>query len=255
MEKKKRKNRKPLIVVAMLLMVALVVGMGAMTYSRYVSSFNSGVQQATAAKWGFVVKADASKLFGDDYKGSGLAAVTDEASDLVVSATDDANIVAPGTTGYITIDITGSAEVLAQLTVTVNNATLKEIDYKGYNPVTWTLYNNDAPVAGAQNVTLATALSKLSGAEIPAGTTANYKYKLEWKWALGASDDNDTNIKDTVIGIKAANATYTEELGKTLLADGTTLKDQFTVGSEATEFAAIKTVLAFELSIKLEQIQ
>ena len=53
MEKKNRKNRKPLIVVAMLLMVALVVGLGAMTYSRYVSSFNSGTQQATAAKWGF----------------------------------------------------------------------------------------------------------------------------------------------------------------------------------------------------------
>ena len=57
-------TKKHLTIVAVVLMVALVVGMGAMTYARYISSYDSGEQIATAAKWGFVVNADTTNLFG-----------------------------------------------------------------------------------------------------------------------------------------------------------------------------------------------
>ena len=60
-------KKKSLVIIAMVLMVALVVGMGAMTYSRYVSTTDVPAQNATAAKWGFVVTANTSGLFGDAY--------------------------------------------------------------------------------------------------------------------------------------------------------------------------------------------
>ncbi|MBO5215433.1 MAG: hypothetical protein J6B79_04525 [Clostridia bacterium] len=249
MEKKKRKNRKPLIVVAMLLMVALVVGMGAMTYSRYVSSFNSDVQQATAAKWGFVVNANANNLFGTQYKGTTLATVNGS-GDVVVKANSSpaTNIVAPGTTGYITINITGVAEVKAELTVTATD--VAEIAYLDYKPVVWTLYNDTTPVV--ENTTLADALSKIEGTEIPAGTPADYKYKLEWKWVLGDAGNTTNNIKDTIIGIKASGADY-DDVADTLLADGTKLSTKVTSEGDYTD--DIQTVLKFNLSIKLEQVQ
>ena len=50
---KSRKNKKMLVAVAMILMIALVAGMGAMTYSKYITSGTTGEQTATAAKWGF----------------------------------------------------------------------------------------------------------------------------------------------------------------------------------------------------------
>ena len=62
------KNKKFLVIIATVLMACLVVGMGAMTYSRYISTTELPAQSATAAKWGYVITADASNLFGSDYK-------------------------------------------------------------------------------------------------------------------------------------------------------------------------------------------
>ena len=62
MKNKTRNNkRKPLLVVALVLMVALVLGMGAMTYSRYISTaeMDDGKTTATVAKWGYVVTINA----------------------------------------------------------------------------------------------------------------------------------------------------------------------------------------------------
>ena len=60
----KTKNKKLFMVVAIVLMLGLVAGMGAMTYSRYATKYDAPPQSATAAKWGFVVTANAENLFG-----------------------------------------------------------------------------------------------------------------------------------------------------------------------------------------------
>ena len=257
MEKKKRKNRKPLIVVAMLLMVALVVGMGAMTYSRYVSSFNSGTQQATAAQWGYVVTANADSLFGEDYSGTGLAVVNNGGANLVVSASEaDKNVVAPGTTGSMTITVSGQAEVLAKLTISVG-ADPTTIDLKGtktgaeftYNPVVWSVKKNTGAAQTGTN--LGTLLATLvANTYYDANSTAlNDTYTISWSWAYNDSD-NVICAKDTIIGYAAAGKTYAQ-VENALLADGKKVSDYVT----SDDYDKIVTELSFSISVKLEQVQ
>ena len=86
--KKFMKNKKLLTILAMVLMVSLVVGMGAMTYAKYVSNYDGGSGTATAAKWGFVVTANTDNLFGTQYKSddSDTYATVTETGDVVVKA-------------------------------------------------------------------------------------------------------------------------------------------------------------------------
>ena len=67
MKNNQRKNKKALVLVAMILMIGLVAGMGAMTYSRYISAGKVENVAATAAKWGFIVNVNADNVFGSDY--------------------------------------------------------------------------------------------------------------------------------------------------------------------------------------------
>ena len=61
------KGKKFLTMAATSLMACLVAGMGAMTYSKYITSDNTGTQQATAANWGFVVTVNADDLFASSF--------------------------------------------------------------------------------------------------------------------------------------------------------------------------------------------
>ena len=255
MEKKKRKNRKPLIVVAMLLMVALVVGMGAMTYSRYVSSFNPGAQTATAAKWGFVVNANANSLFGTQYgeDNADSKATVDETGNIVVSASS--KTVAPGTNGSMTISINGTAEVRAKLTFTAtvtSEILLKTTALGGteYRPIVWTLKDGETTLKTGTD--LEDVLSGFAGATIEAGDPLTNNYVLSWDWAW--SEDEAISIKDTIIGVKAANATWSDAVGATLLADGTALSTKIT-SAEYANVANVQPTLAFSITVKLEQIQ
>ena len=63
------RNKKFLTVMAMVLMVAMVVGMGTMTYARYVTSASmTNPESATAAKWGYVLSINSENLFGKQYE-------------------------------------------------------------------------------------------------------------------------------------------------------------------------------------------
>ena len=74
MEKRKQNAKKVTVIAAVILMFSLVIGMGAFTYAKYVSTQETGNQNATAAKWGIVISANAS-MFGTDYtKGDGANA-------------------------------------------------------------------------------------------------------------------------------------------------------------------------------------
>ena len=203
--KKFMKNKKLLTILAMVLMVSLVVGMGAMTYAKYVSNYDGGSGTATAAKWGFVVTANTDNLFGTQYKSddSDTYATVTETGDVVVKAEATGNIVAPGTMGYLSIQVSGMAEVLAQLNVSIDlteNIT-DGATTNAYEPIEWTLVAADtAPAAGATWVKDPETIT--TTATINPGETANGNYRLYWRWAFTTSADNDK--KDTVIGAKAA---------------------------------------------------
>lgn len=229
-ERKNNRSKAVIIVIAMLLMVALVVGMGAMTYSKYITSGTTGDQTATAAKWGFVVTVNATDLFGTDYtKGESdeHAKVVTTSGSTGVAVDAESKAVAPGTTGFMTISVSGTAEVKAKLTIAFTGDT-KEIHYgEDYYPVKWTL--NDG---SSNNLVTDGKLADVKDAlENNSTINAGYKltektYTLTWKWAF----DGD-NTKDTAIGKKANDLSYTES------------------GVE------IEPTMSFNITISVEQIQ
>lgn len=271
--KNKTKSKKILMVAAIALMVALVAAMGTMTYSRYITSGKTE-QTATAAKWGFVVNVSADDLLGTDYTYDvGKAAATVVASDagVAVNAVSSAgDIVAPGTTGSMTFSAVGVAEVLAELTFTVNvsNEIWIDLDHDGikeyetdYFPIVWTLQKQGG--ATTTNKDLAELLAGITTTEIAPGTdasTAVGTYTLSWAWPLENSTGAGlaiNNIYDTVIGIKAATPTKAYNTVGETIGVGDLYVDTLQISSEISEeqWEATYTSFEFTLSINIEQIQ
>ena len=245
----KKRNTRSIVIVGLLLLLVAVIGFGGYTLSKYVTK-KSGNGSATVAKWGFTVDADASELFGKQYKKGVIVEAGTEGIDVSASTGNDNNLVAPGTTGSMTFSVKGTAEVRAQIEINLNvtnDVVLKytKDDTAGvdYAPVKWTLKLNGAPVKDAENVTLAkiaTALNK-TGTYEPNATAINEEYELSWTWAFSTGDENDA--LDTLLGM--------------YVADDSKAKTEGTVLGANTYKAVDGTVttVAFTLDISITQLQ
>ena len=239
------KSKKLVTILAMALMVAMVVGMGTMTYSRYVTTEKMETPAtATVADWGYVLSIDSTKMFGSKYENN--AVTTDgDGSKLDVSAS--AAVVAPGSSGSITITLSGNAEVLAELTFGVDEEKTFDVALKHgegtYNPIKWTLTKKvgDAAAAvvnGAENTTLALAVAALKGesAKVEAGEDIpNTVYTLSWAWAIGSENlDDATNMMDTALGMLAAG----KDAADVLEATGLTVDEDASVTGLSVKLSA-----------------
>lgn len=245
------KSKKLITVLAMLLMVATVVGMGTMTYSRYVTSKDFGAQNATVADWGYVLSVDTSNMFGAAYEDNVVTGYADNGALDIKAAASTTKLVAPGSSGYMTVEVSGNAEVLAEFAIAVadeyTDVVLKFDDgtTADYYPIVWKLEktvdgikDNEATVQGNLKA-IVDALD--THATIAAGETiALTQYKISWSWALGETGINDTNKKDTALGMLAANKTASEIEAATGL-----------VVSEENSVVDIK----LDISATVEQIQ
>lgn len=247
----KTKNKKLFMVVAVVLMVALVAAMGTITYSRYVSSSDLGSQQATAAKWGLNVQAVTTDFLSTDYSETnddGVATKGEVTTDgVAVNASATNVIVAPGTSGFMTIAVNGSAEVLAKLTIAMTYTADISATTGGntYNPVKWTLSKstdggvNYTNVDGAVNITLEAMESKIEAQStyINAGVTTQVVLKLTWAWALESGADAAeiaaNNKHDTAIGMFANDVTLTN-INTALGTAYTAITKSFTFSLSAT---------------------
>lgn len=242
--KKTRFSKKLIAVVAIVLMMGLIVGMGAMTYSKYVTSQDTGSQTATAAKWGFVVTADASNLFGTDYITTGIVG---KGNGVTVKASTDSNVVAPGTSGSMTVTVSGSAEVLAK--VTFAGTVTSEIEFDEYNPVKWSLKKDEEAAVSYDTLEgLITAFN--SSNSIAAGDSFNHEYTISWEWALEDSTDSYRNVKDTLIGYKAAGKSYAE-----LPDNYQNVEYKTSTKLDETTYNKIQSQMQFNLTVTVEQIQ
>lgn len=208
MNSKFNKKKKMLVILSIVLMLTMVVGMGAFTFAKYVTTQTAG-DQANTAQWGFVITADASDLFGTDYTLSGTgtsATVVPTGSGVAVKATGTGNVVAPGTTGSMTFSISGKAEVLAKVSLVL--AETKDIHLNNaYYPVKWTITENGTSVC--KNAKLFDALTELKSkvdGTIEPGTVVNKTYVISWAWAFD-SGNNQWNQWDTVLGLLAGGKT------------------------------------------------
>jgi len=253
------------MITAMFLMIALVVGMGAMTYARYTTTQDTGNQSATAAKWGIVLTVNTTNLFDKNYN-DGTAVTADNTTGDVVTTADNM-IVAPGTSGSMTIEINGSAEVLSQLKI-AEEGTTEEIFFNDYYPVKWTLtekngdsaadtvdINGDSTETSGTLNDLITYLTNLK-TKFNANDTIAKTYTITWNWPLGESE-NENNKYDTAIGAivsgttldtngddTATNLEYVNYVvGEEILTDGMV---------DGTNY---NCTISFQLKVTVEQIQ
>lgn len=239
-------TKKHLIIVSVVLMVALVVGMGAMTYSKYISSYTSGSQTATAAKWGFVVTAETTNLFPTDYTlGDGATHATKADNGVAVNASSAT--LAPGTTGYVSIAVNGTAEVKAVLTVALN--VTSQVGYNNtYLPIKWALTQSPTTPTEWKSYAEVDADVRSLSAEIDAGESVTGSYYIHWCWDFetGANADEKAanNRHDTIIGAKSAYGNNVTEVNK-VIGEAIT----------AEELGKYNNVLTFSLTATIEQVQ
>ena len=242
----KKDNRKSIFVIALLLLLVAVIGFGGYTLSKYVTK-KSASGSASVAKWGYTITADASGLFGKDYKFADTnSTVTNDNTGLTVSAnnTDRTNRVAPGTTGSMTFEVKGKAEVLSQIKISIADTNFSDVvlkytegtdtTVKTYNPVTWTLKKDgeETDIVKGTLENVKTALAKLykteAGKDVATAVNAevNDKYTLSWAWDFSTNDVND-NL-DTLLGMIAHDNSVTAN-GNYKKAAGTSTEIKFTL--------------------------
>ena len=259
MENKKTNRNTRLIIVAIVLaLVVLFLCVGGSTFARYISSKNLPSNQATVAKWGYVVNADATDLFGKDYADTAIVADTTASPKLDVKASG--NVVAPGTTGNITFGVVGSAEVLAKLDLKftvksdVSLTTGADASATTYSPIKWTLKKGDTALVTDKTLAdVSTELAKVS-TEIEAGTTIGDKdqaYTLSWKWDMGATTDANNKF-DTILGYAAQGAGTYGDYEVAVAADTITVTDNSDAENLVVYTAVTK--IEFDLSIEIVQI-
>lgn len=242
-ERKSNKKTRIVIIASMLLLLIAIACLCGTTFARYITKKDVPSTQATVAKWGFVVNANANDVFGTDYTRDSQAnaevVTTAGAVGADVKASTD-KVVAPGTMGSLTVSIDGSAEVLAQYVISSTIGDLQEVSLKNgatvaYSPIKWKLYtgttaaaittpvdiNSAGADANAKQVgTLEQAIkamctldadgSTVKAVQIPLtladGDTAPVPvyYKLEWTWAFSDA----SNLTGGTIGTNDKFDTY-----------------------------------------------
>lgn len=258
----KKDNRKSIFVIGLLLLLVAVIGFGGYTLSKYVTE-KKKTGNASVAKWGFTVTSDTNNLFGKNYKydtakNSSVVTTDDTAATLTVKASDTENRVAPGTTGSMTFEIGGTAEVKATVNIdmTVNSDVV--LKYKTaaneptaleYNPVKWTLKKlnatgtyevvQNADGKSLENVTLAEIATELNTYDETVDANGTYahagSYTIEWVWAFDSTTANaDADKLDTLLGWTASGATIPTDYGFTVEA-GTQTTINFALNISITQ--------------------
>ena len=211
-ENKKSLKKKVLVVSGLALLLGLIGYTGGNTYAKYIESTEVPSSTATVAKWGYVATASNQNIWGPEYKWNDgkTSSTVDGSGNLTVQATN--NTLAPGTSGYFTIKISGYAEVLSS--IRFDATSLTDVHYGAYNPVKWNV-TGTATVGGVDKLAnfgadmstadLVTALDNLSTTtHIAPNVVTDVNLTIAWDW-----DFDSDNVNDTILGyLSASNGQY-----------------------------------------------
>ena len=193
----------------------------------------------------------------------------------VQASTDDNLVVAPGTTGFMTFSVSGTAEVLSAITVKVATDYKDVTLTKGtgasalvYNPIVWTLSKTVTSAEGGEATTqlatgtlaqIANAINDettgvCNNASIkPNESVANTTYTLSWEWKFtGSTVPTNFGISadeaDTILGLSADEA-------NTDAIDAYKAIFDAKYGEDAFDSYTAATTVSFNLTITVKQIQ
>lgn len=228
----KNKTKKRIGIVAMmLLLVVAIAATAGNTLAKYIYSATVTPQAATVAKWGFVVTANTTELFSEQYSDNNV--VSAGADEIDVKA--DAKVVAPGTsnaTGYMVVTISGYAEVDAELTIDVS-------DFK----TVWLDRTVDSVVTEVEGDVEGTTTTELVALTEVTELEEDIYYPI--KWTIGETElDDPTEGEDYEEVIADAIATALGEMGEGVEATAD--------GAKVTAFVPAQTEIEATLEIKWE---
>jgi len=180
----KQKNIKK-VIVALLICSVMATGAFIGTLAKYVTS-GTVSDDAAVAKFGLEIP-NTIDLFSDSYTN-------------VEAEVDGEKIIAPGTTGQYTFEVTGTSEVAYKVSASVTVMYSEEWD--GYEPLEFSINGTDWTNLADFKISLSNALATetMAPGEEYAKTQTIY-----WRWPFYISSEND--IKDTEMGVAAATET------------------------------------------------
>lgn len=278
----KHNKRKFIVIAVMVLLLGLVLAMSGTTFAKYITTKEVPATQATVAKWGMVITADVDDLFAYDYTLANDATyATKAASGTGVAVKGSSALVAPGTTGSMTVNVNGQAEVKSQISfantannLTVQLKTLSGDDNVNYEPIKWTVVSiakaslNDAKPTETiicSNVSLATLEKNLEELVVTydAGAYVDYTLTITWAWELetGSTDDQkaQNNNYDTILANAIAKGLTPSNNVTTFLVDDINTDNNESSGvknSAGVDVAGTAVLsVSFGLKATVEQIQ
>ena len=110
---KKTKTFISVAVICCAILMLSVIGMG-FTLAKYVKTSNRDAEEASVAKFG-VVMTWSGDAFAKDYTVDDTSSL--DATKLSVKSSAEGDKIAPGTTGTITLTVSGSSETAFNLTI------------------------------------------------------------------------------------------------------------------------------------------
>ncbi len=228
-----RKNKVMRVASALLVAVLLSTCAISGTFAKYVTT-NSGSDSARVAKFGVVINIDNDLgLFDTAY------AKTDSAytGTLSVKSESTDQLVAPGTKGSMTFNITGMPEVATRVSVNFGTCNAVQLAIGDYTLPAGAFEANEKTVTttavyepikfyfGTDAITDTTAynltLDELKGLMETTFTKdydpnhnfgAGSTYYLGWSWAFEDTSIANVNFLDTYLGYQAATGTVQKEI-------------------------------------------
>lgn len=214
---KSRKITGILLACCALLMVA-IAGLG-VTLAKYTKSAPARTDSASVAKFGITLAWSSNNaIFKNTYTTTDSeksATITNS----VVSATDansdntPDNVIAPGTSGSVDLEIEGTSEVAFTLAIQINQEYIgawqkSATDATAYHPIVYSATSTDT--IGSTNVEL-DAQGKFT-IDIAAGTEVDATITISWSWPFEGDDAADTYMSGVAgAGYKiTATATATQ---------------------------------------------
>lgn len=172
-----------------LLMAVVVTGYSvAGTYAKYTSSLDFA-DEARVATWGFKLNGKTPEevkemnidLFQDSYE------ITKDSGNYdVVSKVKGQKVVAPGTRGEYTFNVTGTAET--NYVVAFNATIVNTIKTADYNPIFFRLNDGNWMNADEFETYLNTTITADTNKVYAANEELDETYKIEWMWAFDKDD-------------------------------------------------------------------
>lgn len=189
MASKKMFTKIALFCTAFLLVASTVVGV---TFAKYVKTANHPEEVGTVAKFGITMQWTDNSAFENSYDA--------DTNSVTTAVSGNVDKIAPGTTGSITLTLSGSSEVAFNLTLELvenyssNWKVSSAENAEAYKPITLTVTStiDGANVSLTQNKG---GTSILSIKDFEPASTISGSITITWEWGFEVNNDADNYME------------------------------------------------------------